>query len=74
MSTPSESCAVQIGTIAANADEVCRQFEPTIEPLSSMRKTVSNFLSPAYCWAVGEVSEKVPRLTAGSGAVSADSS
>ena len=73
MSTPSESCVVQIGTMAASADAVCCQLEPAMEPLSSMRKTVSNFLSPEYCSAVGEVSEKVPRLIAGAGAISVDS-
>lgn len=42
MSTPSESCAVQIGVMVISASAVWRQRPPAIDPESSIRKIVSN--------------------------------
>jgi len=48
MSMPSASYSVQMGVMADSASEVSRQLRPAMEPLSSMRKTVSNCARNAY--------------------------
>lgn len=48
MSIPLASWVVQMGVIAERAAAVSRQLRPAIEPLSSIKNTVSNCVRNAY--------------------------
>lgn len=69
MSIPSASWATQIGVIASRALAVSRHERPAIDPLSSIKKTVSNEVRNAYRSSfIAVVVEGMVGATTGAGA------